>query len=685
MNVHARANWGRLGALLLPLLLASPLARSTPAHADAARWAPVAPASTVTLGLLSQTPWVAPNGVAMTKVSVQGAPTDARIQVVLHRRVADQSALDATHESSAVGAIELWQEAVPLDAFAHTANGGVEATLATGFGDGSGPADGRAIVTSPGVFPIVVRVLGTPDDQVLASLVTYVVRLPSAEDEHVEPLRVAPLVTVDAPPSRSDDSSVAVTDATRSLIRRAVVALGTTSTATVPVALAATPEVLESLRESSNANDERLLSGLAGVLADREVVRQPYVQIDLPSWVADPALEPLLPELFARGDRALDTTLHAADDRSLWVDLPGEAQASLSDGALAWLHARGVTRVVLPSSALTFSSTAPPPALPVSLATPGGSLTALATDDHLQVDLQAGGALGASRVLADLALRALDGDGTARGVVLPASASDPGATSLPLVLSALAQPTPDASAMPLLEASRVGALFALPLATTTLEGEASPVVAHLTTGDATPPHLAYASRLSATASRVGAVSRMLGPDVSGVRALWAIVDSAGARDLPEMRALRLLDAADSQMANTVKQITLPPQQTITLTARDGVVPLTIRSTLPSPATVTLHLQSNERVTFLDGNVQTIRLTGDVTHLRLRVRTRTPGDAHVNVVLTSPDGGLQIADTRLTIRSTAMSGVGLVISAGALLVLLTWWVRHGLRARRARRL
>jgi hypothetical protein len=38
----------------------------------------------------------------------------------------------------------------------------------------------------------------------------------------------------------------------------------------------------------------------------------------------------------------------------------------------------------------------------------------------------------------------------------------------------------------------------------------------------------------------------------------------------------------------------------------------------------------------------------------------------------------------TVRSTALSGVGLVISIVALCVLLVWWGRHVLRTRRTRR-
>ena len=44
---------------------------------------------------------------------------------------------------------------------------------------------------------------------------------------------------------------------------------------------------------------------------------------------------------------------------------------------------------------------------------------------------------------------------------------------------------------------------------------------------------------------------------------------------------------------------------------------------------------------------------------------------------------QLGVLRLNVRSTAFSGVGLVLSFGAVLVLLTWWVRHIRATRRER--
>jgi hypothetical protein len=54
---------------------------------------------------------------------------------------------------------------------------------------------------------------------------------------------------------------------------------------------------------------------------------------------------------------------------------------------------------------------------------------------------------------------------------------------------------------------------------------------------------------------------------------------------------------------------------------------------------------------------------------------------VTIQVTSPDGGLLVTSSRVTVRSTAVSGIGYVLSVGAGLFLVIWWFRHWRRARR----
>jgi hypothetical protein len=51
---------------------------------------------------------------------------------------------------------------------------------------------------------------------------------------------------------------------------------------------------------------------------------------------------------------------------------------------------------------------------------------------------------------------------------------------------------------------------------------------------------------------------------------------------------------------------------------------------------------------------------------------------------APDGELQVGRTRITVRSTAFSGVGVVLSVGAGTFLAAWWIRNVVKTRRDRR-
>jgi hypothetical protein len=81
---------------------------------------------------------------------------------------------------------------------------------------------------------------------------------------------------------------------------------------------------------------------------------------------------------------------------------------------------------------------------------------------------------------------------------------------------------------------------------------------------------------------------------------------------------------------------------------------------------------------------TTTLVDETTRIELNVRTLASGDSPVDLQITTPDGRLELGRTRVTIRSTAFSGVGIVLSVGAGLFLVGWWAKHIGETRRARR-
>jgi hypothetical protein len=143
-------------------------------------------------------------------------------------------------------------------------------------------------------------------------------------------------------------------------------------------------------------------------------------------------------------------------------------------------------------------------------------------------------------------------------------------------------------------------------------------------------------------------------------------------------------AVRALVRDDVSAISTDPRLTVTLTARDGTIPLTLRNDSGRPLTVLVSLDS-EQLEFADGESLVIALEDDTTRIDLRVRTLASGAFPLDIEITSPDGGIDIAQARYTVRSTAVSGVGLVLSIGALVFLAVWWARHWRSVRRSRRL
>ena len=76
----------------------------------------------------------------------------------------------------------------------------------------------------------------------------------------------------------------------------------------------------------------------------------------------------------------------------------------------------------------------------------------------------------------------------------------------------------------------------------------------------------------------------------------------------------------------------------------------------------------------------VTLRDPTTRVELDVRARTSGDAPLDLRVTSPDGRFEMGRTRVTVRTTAVSGVGVVLMSAAALFLVVWWTRTILRER-----
>jgi hypothetical protein len=149
------------------------------------------------------------------------------------------------------------------------------------------------------------------------------------------------------------------------------------------------------------------------------------------------------------------------------------------------------------------------------------------------------------------------------------------------------------------------------------------------------------------------------------------------------RRTAALSAYERDFATQTEKISLATEQTVTFTAQQASIPITVLSSAPYPVNVTVTLTSDKFV-FPNGSTVNLHLDRPTTSVRVTARARTSGDRlPIDVTLHTQNGQLLLAHTVLTVHSTAISfvGVALTILAGA--VLLVWWARTWRRSRRQR--
>ena len=140
-----------------------------------------------------------------------------------------------------------------------------------------------------------------------------------------------------------------------------------------------------------------------------------------------------------------------------------------------------------------------------------------------------------------------------------------------------------------------------------------------------------------------------------------------AEQATELRAIERL------AIDTFGRITAPEPRSLTVTARQTSIPIRFDNGLPTAVTVRLRVAS-PRLRFLDGGDRQLELAPGTNRFNIRVQVRSSGEFVLKTSVQVPGSTRTLASTRYRIRSTAFSGVGLMLSGGALLFLVLWWSR-----------
>jgi hypothetical protein len=667
---------------------ADPAPASGSAAGPGAEPAPVAAPKPRTVTLTGQTSFARPDEAMQLSFDLTGPPDGLDVSILVHRAVTSRTEFAQTQNGRGLGGVEGRLSAHVSDLAQNPAGQRVVTVGVQGPASATAAPDPARIVPGrSGIYPTEVVILraGTVIDSFVTPLVVI--------DKGLSPLTLAWVWRIDATPAHLPDGAIrrAASQAMGPSGRLSRLAQAAAAAPGVPITLAPTPETLAAWQEAARQEEHQPggppadganagLNALKSAVTApaHQLLRSPYVPIDMPGLLSA-NLAGEIDAQFTRGAGDQEQILGTVAPTPATLLAPGP----LNSTALGRLRQYGAERLVLPPAALQPRDQRLTPGRPFALGSRGKPYPAAVSDPDLSRVLEGDDppALRAARFLAALSLVALEAPGEPRGVVVVSPEEwDPPAALLDAVLSGL-QNNPA-----VVPATLDGYFTNVPPE----GGDGRPVVRDLApiktsdSGDADTIR-SLRRQLAGFASVVEPSSPWL--DVTDRTILLSRATTLEAENRAERKLSSpagYLEGASRQLVkNITSKVRGPKGQRVTLTSRRASIPISLLNATGRPLQVRVRLESDQ-LRFLDGAERFVTLASQNTTERFRVESRTTGAFPLEITVTSPDGSLKINSSELTIRSTVVSGVGAVLTAGAGLFLLVWWGNDLRRSRYRRR-
>jgi hypothetical protein len=682
----------------VPAADAAKAAAAAAAHAAAAAAAAgSSSAGSAGLELVSQTPWVTPAAdqfdLRLRAGAGAPAPADLGLSVAVYSCLSSVSALTQSLAAAEPQGTPVARTTTPLPwTGLPTVDGAADLTLTIDTGDQVGelsPADLTVHLQADdaecgaGVYPVHLQLVDTASGSAVDAITTDLVYVTATAPRKLQVATVIPLSLTIGPAVRPTDTQLLASPADALARPRPAGVAAVTATADALVTTSSAPATIElggqTVQALADTGHLPTLTALSQLSArgTSEFVAAPYTPVD-PTALVDAGLTSELGLQLSRSDQLLDAaTIEHTTGAGAGPWITGDG---LDDPTLAQLAAAGYHQVVVPPSAVTSSPSSGSSAEPFTVNSPhGAGVTALVSNADLSARFTSDPSqpvLVASQLLAEMAQIYFEYPNLTRPrtlVAVPGPGWTPDATLVTTLMGAL-------GSSQILQPVTVAQADTGPVACTSGCRLTTPSPANL-------PATAIRTQRGRVDSLATAVAPAATPSRDLAVQLGDTVLASEAQGLRPGQPTAILHNTAAAIDVQLDQLSLAGDQTVTLAARRGQIPITIAKSaaLPGPVAGTLTLTS-DRLLFANGQPRismSAPLLHSVNNFYVNVEARTSGEFKLTIVYQAPAGGLVMTEGLVTVRSDAVSVVGVALSAGAVLVLAAWWIRTGLRRRRLR--
>jgi len=666
----------RLGVAVAGLLVAcsavpgAARAGAASAHLGSVQ-APPKAANQATLGFVAQDPAVGPEGPFTMRLALRGVPPgDAILAVTVYAAVKDRPQLRAALGGTPITPVHR-PILTPIASILRDDQGRFDLRVAiTAHQPGPAAAPTTVVLGQTGVYPIEVVLrdgAGHPLDQVASAIVRL------APDPPTHRMAVAVVLGATAPPVHGPDLVPSVGDTARTQIGNVADALA--ASPATPVTFSGSPELLDGM--SQDPASSAVVGRLDKALAGREVLASTYVPLDGPA-VVQAGLGSEIGHQLVAGEEALRGALPSNEpDRRSWVET-----GSLDPATLSELVTLGVNQLVLPSTALSPDpSAATNPLGPIRVRTSTGTIRAATFDADLErgFTLELAPATAATRLYLELALIALSGADSQQGVVIgPPTGTTPSAAFLVDLFNLI-------GGGPLLQAVSLDDYFRLTPADTDSSGQLT--IRSLRPARITPLG-SFATTFALLGLETASLTAVVPDDVSLTRDVDLLLLLMVGRELTDPARNAYISAIQERLTAIRAMVSIADQGTVTLTSSTDRIPYVITNSGSYPVHVMVRLESS-KIDFPGSTTQgtydeVVWLPPGTRVNRPQVTARARATFPLTIEVRTPDGRQLLTTTQITVRSTALSGIGIALTIGAAAVLAFWWFRHARRGRRVRR-